>query len=142
MMMAGRGISIMVVVVCLTLIMIAAAELDITSKSVGEMQVVIGMIDAVHQRDIRLPGQHDSQRHAQNGHRASQRDKALTTQLYASLLAAQLAENAGNLAQLSTPATPGSTGRVLLPGLYSQAAKNRDMAPVSIRSPVCWVRSP
>jgi hypothetical protein len=45
------------------------------------MQVMMGVIDAVHQRDVGLPGQHDGQRHAQNGHRASQRDKALTTQL-------------------------------------------------------------
>ena len=48
MMMAGRRISIMVVVRP-TLVITAAAELDITSQSVGEMQVVIGMIDAVHQ---------------------------------------------------------------------------------------------
>ena len=81
MMMASRGIPIMVVVVCPTLVMIAAAELDITSQSIGEMHVMMGMIDAVHQRDIRLSGQHDGQGHAQNGYRASQRDKAFAAQL-------------------------------------------------------------
>jgi len=120
MMMAGRIISIMVVVVCPTLVMIAPAELDITGQGIGEMQVMMGVIDAVHQRDVRLSGQHDSQRHAQNGHRASQRDKALTTQLCLAL-GSPTRQNAGNLAQLRTPATPGSTGSVLLPRPLQQS---------------------
>ena len=80
MVMIGRGIPIMVVVRP-TLVMITEAQLHITSQSIGEMNVMMGMIDPVHQRDIRLSGQQDGQRHAQNGYRASQRDKALTDQL-------------------------------------------------------------
>ena len=80
MVMVGRGIRIMVMVVCPALVMIAGAKLDITGQRIGEMNVMMGVIDAVHQRDVGLPGQHDGQRHAQNGDRASQRDKALTAQ--------------------------------------------------------------
>ena len=142
MMMAGRGIPIMVVVVCPTLVMIAAAELDITGQSIGEMQVVIGVIDAVHQRDVRLPGQHDSQRHAQNGHRASQRDKALTAQLCLAFGSPTRRKRW----QFSTVGDPGNAREHRLglaaPGLYSQTAKNTDMAAVSIRNPLYWVQSP
>ena len=63
------------------LVMITEAKLHIASQRIGEMNVMMGVIDAVHQRDIRLSGQHDGQRQAQNGYRASQRDKALTAQL-------------------------------------------------------------
>ncbi len=81
MVMIGRVIPIMVMMVCRALVMIAGAKLDITGQRIGEMNVMMGVIDAVHQRDIRLSGQHNGQRHAQNGDRASQRDKALTAQL-------------------------------------------------------------
>ena len=74
MVMVGRFIPIIVMVVYPTLVMIAGAKLHITGQRIGEMNVMMGVIDAVHQRDVRLPGQHDGQRHAQNGHRASQRD--------------------------------------------------------------------
>ncbi len=80
MVVVGCRIRIMVVV-CPTLVMITEAKLQITSQRIGEMNVMMGVIDAVHQRDIRLSGQHDGQRHAQNGYRALQRDKALTAQL-------------------------------------------------------------
>jgi hypothetical protein len=75
MVMVGRAIHIMMMVVCPTLVMIAGANLDITGEGIGEMYVMMGVINAVHQRDVRLSGQHDGQRHAQNGDRASQRDK-------------------------------------------------------------------
>jgi hypothetical protein len=142
MMMAGRIISIMVVVVRPTLVMIAAAELDITGQSIGEVQVMMGVIDAVHQRDVRLSGQHDSKRHAQNGHRASQRDKALTTQLCLAFGSSTRRKRW----QFSTVEDPGNA-RERRPGHaaprpYGQTAKNTDMATVSIRNPLCWVQSP
>ena len=74
MVMVGRFIPIMVMVMCRALVMIAGANLDIAGQRIGEMNVMMGVIDAVHQRDVRLPGQHDRQRHAQNGYRASQWD--------------------------------------------------------------------
>ena len=58
MVMIGRGIPIMVVVRP-TLVMITEAQLHITSQSIGEMNVMMGVIDPVHQRDIRLSGQQD-----------------------------------------------------------------------------------
>jgi len=73
-MMIGRRIGIMVMVVRPTPVMIADAKLDITGEGIREMNVMMGVIDAVHQRDVRLSGQHNGQRHAQNGYRASQRD--------------------------------------------------------------------
>jgi hypothetical protein len=46
MVMIGRCIRIMMVV-CPTLIMIAGAKLHITGQRVGEMNVMVGVIDAV-----------------------------------------------------------------------------------------------
>jgi hypothetical protein len=79
-MVGGRTRIMMVMVMCLTLVMIAGARLDIAGERIGEMNVMLGVIDPVHQRDVRLSGQHGSQRHAQNGNRASQRKKASTQQ--------------------------------------------------------------
>ena len=59
MVMIGRIIRIVMMVVCPTLVMIAGAKLDITGEGIREMNVMMGVIDPVHQRDIRLSGQQD-----------------------------------------------------------------------------------
>jgi hypothetical protein len=74
-------LAVRAMVVMVALAASAAAILQVACENIRKMSVVMGVIDAVHQRDIRLSRQHDGQRHAQNGDRASQRDKALTAQL-------------------------------------------------------------
>jgi len=80
MVMVGRGIAIMVMVVDPALVMIPAAKCHVAGQGIGEMNMVMGVVDAVHQRDVGLSGQHDGHRHAQDGNRASQRNKAVTAQ--------------------------------------------------------------
>jgi hypothetical protein len=80
MVMVGCGIRTMVMVVYAALVMIAAAKLHVAGQRIGEMNVILRVVDAVHQRDVGLPRQHDGQRHAQYGDRASQRNKAVTIQ--------------------------------------------------------------
>jgi hypothetical protein len=41
--------------------------LNIAGERIGEMRMVMGMVDTIHQRDIGLPRQHDRQRHADQG---------------------------------------------------------------------------
>ena len=77
-MVVGRRAAAVIVMMMVhpALVMITGAELHITGKRIGKMNVMVRVLDAVHQCDISLPGQHDGQRHAQNGDRASQRYKA------------------------------------------------------------------
>ena len=69
----GGTAIMMMVVVRAALIVIAAAELDIARERIGEMDVVMGVIDTVHQGDKGLPGQHHGQRHAHHGDGASRK---------------------------------------------------------------------
>ena len=52
--MMGAGAIMMMVMMGAALVVIAAAELDVASQRIGEMDVMVGVIDPVHQRDIGL----------------------------------------------------------------------------------------
>ena len=88
MLMIGRIVRRMIVrqMVRIALMMIAArivdvaAKLDAACERVGKMHVMLRMLDAVHQRDVGLPGQHDGERHADDGDPASNRLESLKGQ--------------------------------------------------------------
>ncbi len=100
----GGGICVMVMVVHGALLMIAGAKLDVAGERIGEVNVVMDVVDAVHQRDVGLSGQHDGERHAKDGDRASQRDKP-SAQLRLTF-GGPTRRKRWNLAQLRPSATP------------------------------------
>ena len=63
--------AIMVVMMRAALIVAADAKSDIAGQWISEVNVMMGMVDAVHQRDIRLARKHDCEGHADHGHAAS-----------------------------------------------------------------------
>ena len=52
----------------------------VAGERIGEMDVVMRVIQTIHQRDVGLPRQHESQRHAEHGDHASKRGKSLPVQ--------------------------------------------------------------
>lgn len=54
----------------------AVARLDITGERIGEVNMMMRMFDAIHDSDIGLCRQDGTERHAKDGDRASQRNKA------------------------------------------------------------------
>ncbi len=87
MLVVGRAMRVVMIVGCVARIvvmvrpaLVANTKLHVASKRIGEMRVMVRVVDAVHQRDIGLARQHDRERHAQDGDRCSKCTEALQVQ--------------------------------------------------------------
>jgi len=58
----------------------ARAIAYVAGERIGEMGVMMRVVQAVHQRDIGLPGQHKGERHAEHGYDAANRGKPVLKQ--------------------------------------------------------------
>jgi len=54
--------------------------LNIPCKGIGKMCMMVGVVDTVHEGDIRLPRQHDGQRHANHGDKPPKGHQVAQTQ--------------------------------------------------------------
>ena len=58
----------------------SAANLQIARERIGEMNVMVRVLDAVHERNIGLAGQHHRERHADHGDNTLKTGKPLPAQ--------------------------------------------------------------
>jgi len=91
-MVVGGRVRVVVMVVCAhTLIMFVCVRMllrpaasraiaYVPGERIGEMAVMMRVIQAVHQRDVGLPGQHERKRHAEHRDSAPKRGKSLPVQ--------------------------------------------------------------
>ena len=88
--MVGRTLRVIVMMAgvlhAMVMMMMAAiaccstANLQIPGERIGEMKMMVRVLDAIHQRNIGLAGQHHGERHAEDGNRALQPDAKVRTQ--------------------------------------------------------------
>lgn len=84
-MMRSGAIRVLVCVRMVLQIAVSQAIADVAGERIGEMGMMMSVVQAIHQRDVGLPRQHERQRHAEHGDSIAKRDKTLPMQRKASL---------------------------------------------------------
>ena len=83
--MRARAMDVLVCVGMLLRTTVSQAIADVSGERIGEMGMMMRVVQAVHQRNVGLPRQHERQRHAEHGDSTAKQDKTLPMQRKASL---------------------------------------------------------
>jgi len=110
MIMIGRNAGLVMVMRCSVAVRMgmmrrltaSRAIADVARQRIGEMGVVMGVIQTIHQRNVGLPGQHEGERHAKHGDGMSNRGKSSPSHM--GLWLRPKGRLPGNLAQLGASA--------------------------------------